>query len=249
VNPLRAIHKTHRDIEYHSARHARTAWTLAMGWNFGLSLAAGVPCALVADALVHRTTPVATIKGRLFVDDAGALDGFVFVDDTRPTGWEQARPYAEFSLAIATSAHGWPSASREDVAVATLSTTHFDPARADPKREKATVRRIVDRALATRNASDRAVALDAIDRIDTPRTQPPLRWGHLAFNALIAWPVLYAVGSAGIGCTWVAHSILEFARTRRRRALRARGLCPACRHRVEGNLWSANCPECGEPLY
>ena len=220
-----------------------------MGWTFLLALVAGLPCALLADSFIHRATTVVVIDGRLFVNDRGQLDGFALHGTGTPEGWEQARPYGEFAVTVTNDAWGWPSASREDPAATQLSVKRFDALGANVGREREAIRRVVDRALMLRVDIDRRLVLASFDAATGTRKQPPLELIHLAFNTLIAWPILYAIGSAVIFMAWVAHGLRAHAQTTHRRSLRARGLCPACRHRVDGNLWSAKCPECGEPLY
>ncbi|MSR29594.1 MAG: zinc ribbon domain-containing protein [Phycisphaerales bacterium] len=239
-----------RRIDYHSARTERNPWTRAMAWNLLLSLVAGIPGALATDWLVVRSTPIMTISGRLFVDDRGQLDGFALDSPLRMVGWEQARPYGEFSLSVQSMAWGWPSVSHELLASATLSITRFDGAASDGSgRDRAVVASIVERCMRPRAEVDRSLVLSAMNRADDGRARGPLRLGSLLFNALVEWPIIYGAGAAGIWLVWVGAALAQVARTLRRRRLRARGRCPRCGHQVDGNLWSARCPECGEPLY
>ena len=111
------------------------------------------------------------------------------------------------------------------------------------------MQKVVQRATRDREAAVRA-AIDACLQLrDHPFSNPPILWGHLAFNSLIYWPIVYLAMGALIGMAWVVAAINEHRVKAIRKTLRAKGLCPRCKPRVDGNLWSARCPECGEPLY
>ena len=250
MNPFRRIRRKLRDIEYHSARSVRNPWRRAMGWNLGLSLLAGIACALDADRLIERSTELDCLRGRLFVGDGGRLDGYCFnPTGAAPSGWGQAKPYAEFVVTIGTSAWGWPSASRERAVTAAIELDRFDGVTPPTESDFAAVRSVLGRTTRGPWTEHRAIVLAAYDAARVDTAPPTLRVGHLLFNALVYWPIVYAVFSAAIGLTWVIVSLDALRRKASRKALRSRGLCPKCRHRVDGNLWSARCPECGEPLY
>lgn len=219
-----------------------------MSWNLGVSLVFAIPCAIAADRIIERRSTVASLTGRLFVDDLGRLDGYCLETAAPIQGWAQSRPWADFKIVVSEVAWGWPSASRSDPDFVGLNLTRFDDGQPD-LRDLAALRQVVARSSRNREAAVRT-AIDARLQLGTQRSPvPTLRWGHLAFNALIFWPCVNAAVAAFIGIAWVIAALNEQRVKAIRKSLRAKGLCPRCKHYVDGNLWSARCPECGEPLY
>lgn len=92
------------------------------------------------------------------------------------------------------------------------------------------------------------VVREAAGRVD--EVEEGVRWSllPLAANALVAATLLMAAGQVVVLGAAVGRWALAAAAAQRRERRRRRGGCPRCGHDTRANLWSAQCPECGELL-
>lgn len=143
-----------------------------------------------------------------------------------------ARPLGEFRVVREIERSGWPFACRSEAG--------------SPRVE----------VLAHASAGEWEARLGAIaaaaaaERIDSA-AEASTSWSPLVLlaNALVAAPLLMAAGHAAIGAFALASWAAAAATARRREHRRRGGRCPRCGHDTRANLWSAQCPECGELLY
>lgn len=246
MRPVRKIRRVLAEIEHNSARSTRTVWSTLMGWNLFLSVPLAIPCALLLDGIVTRQIEIATATGRLFRQDDGSLSGVGMELGSSVVGWQQLRPYGEYSVTLETVARGWPAASHDSQPMARVEVSVIDPTPESREKHRAAVAWVLRNDPRTKGSADRKAMLVSLE---SPERGPTIVWWALAFNTLVCMPVLYAIGSLLVGVAWVCTSLVQQQVKAVRRARRRKGLCPRCSHRVDGNLWSGHCPECGEPLY
>jgi hypothetical protein len=150
-------------------------------------------------------------------------------------GWAASpgtRPLGEFRVVREIERSGWPFACRSE----------WRPPRIE--------------VLAHAFAGEWEVRLEAIataaaaERLEAEAGGESIRWSPLVLlaNALVAAPLLMAAGHAAIGAFAAGKWAAAAAAARRRERRRRGGFCPRCGHDTRANLWSAQCPECGDLL-
>jgi hypothetical protein len=253
--PIVRIRRQLALIRYYSAKPPRTVWSRWLGANLWISLALAFPAALALDAFVVRETVVGTVDdGQVWIEPAPAgtlpsespLGARLVAGGTRASTWSDARPYATFSVRPMARWRGWPASSRDEQTFALLRIVPLEGLQ--ERRSDAEERQAVAKAL--RDAGRTELSARVLRDTDpSARASAPVRWGALTFNALVAWPMIAAMGCAAIGVLAAGQAFLR-SRGARVRAERIRkGVCPVCRYDIRASVWTSQCPECGELLY
>ena len=253
--PIARLRRQLALIDYCSAKPPRTKWSRWIGANLWISLAMALPAALATDALVVRETVVGAVDdGQIWVEPARAgerpsaspLGARLVAGGTRASTWSDARPYATFTVKPMARWRGWPASSRDEEGFALLKVVTLEglqERRSDSEERQAVARALRDSGRMEMSAR---VLRDAGLSV---RTSMPIRWGALTFNALVAWPIIAAIGCAVIGVLAVGDAFLRRRGARIRAERIRRGMCPMCRYDIRGSVWTSQCPECGELLY
>jgi hypothetical protein len=253
--PIARIRRSLALINYCSAKPPRTVWSRWLGANLWISLALAFPAALSMDAFVVRETVVGTSDdGQVWIEPAGTgalpsespLGARLVAGGTRASAWSDARPYATFTVRPMARWRGWPASSRDEQAFALLRVVPLEGLQ--ERRSDAEERQAVARALRDAGRSELSARV-LRDTDAAARTPAPVRWGALTFNALVAWPIIAAVGCAVIGVLSAGQAILRTRGARVRAERIRKGVCPVCRYDIRGSVWTSQCPECGELLY
>lgn len=240
-------------IEYCSAKPPRTRWSWWLGVNLWVSLLAALPAALIADRAIVRESPSGPPEeGQMWIDpgapgtpiDSAPLRARLTASGARTATWSDARPYATFSVRPLVIWQGWPASSRDEVQVAPLRIVPLEglQSRRPDAQERAAV------AQALRESGRQELAERVISGGQAP-APARVRWGALAFNALVLWPALAALGAALVGLCAAGDGFLRVRGARIRRDRIRRGICPVCRYDIRGSVWTSQCPECGELIY
>lgn len=242
-------------IHYYSAKPPRTTWSRWVGANLWISLVLAFPAALAVDALVVReTADGGGDDGQMWIEPAQAgarpsaapLGARLVAGGTRASAWTDARPYATFTVKPMTRWRGWPASSRDEEQFVLLKVVPLEGLQ--ERRGEQEERQAIARAL--RDAGRTELSARVLRDTDpTARARPGLRWGALVFNALVAWPIIAAIGCAIIGTLCIGQAFLRTRGARIRADRIRRGICPICAYDIRGSVWTSQCPECGELLY
>jgi hypothetical protein len=241
-------------IEYCSAKPPRTRWSRWLGANLWISLALAFPAALAMDALVVRERVSGNEDdGQIWIEPARAgkplsespLGARVVGGTARAAAWSDARPYATFSAKMMSQWRGWPASSREERSFALLRVVPLEGLQ--ERRSGSEERQAVAKAL--RDAGRTELAARVLRDGDPTAPSAAILWGALGFNALVAWPIIAAIGCATIGMLAAGEAFLRTRGARIRAARIRRGICPVCTYDIRGSVWTSQCPECGELLY
>lgn len=253
--PIARLRRRLALIDYYSAKPPRTKWSRWLGANLWVSLALAFPAALVMDALVVRETVVGAVEdGQVWIEPvrmgappwASPLGARLVAGGTRAGTWSDARPYATFTVKPMARWRGWPASSRDEETFAMLKVVPLEGLQ--QRRGDSEERQVIARAL--RDAGRSELSARVLRDAD-PAARPgvPIRWAALTFNALVAWPIIAAIGCAAIGMLAVGEGFLRTRGARIRAERIRKGVCPVCRYDIRGSVWTSQCPECGELLY
>jgi hypothetical protein len=253
--PIARIRRRLALIDYCSAKPPRTKWSRWLGANMWISLGLAFPASLATDALVVRESVVGTVDdGQIWVEparsgelpSASPLGARLVAGGTRASTWSDARPYATFTVRPMARWRGWPASSRDEETFALLRVVPLEGLQ--ERRSDSDERQAVAKALRDSGRTELSARV-LRDTDPAARKAVPIRWGALTFNALVAWPIIAAIGCAVIGILAVGEAFLRTRGARIRAERIRKGVCPVCRYDIRGSVWTSQCSECGELLY
>jgi hypothetical protein len=241
-----AIRRRLRLVSYYSAARRRTRWTRLANGALVLALLLAAPAMLAAESLVERREVVREIRGIIVGGPDEALVARVHDESRSARLWrDEANPYGEWSVNVATVRRGWPAATSIGRSAAALEVVVFDEGRTRADADIAAgapIRAAIGLALDV--AGESALAAE-VAAGPPPATATQRRWLAAIVGSLVWWAALYGAGLVVIGLLRLASMHAAGARHGRRAERRAANRCAVCDYDLTGLEYHARCPECG----